>query len=152
MWSVLPGLPPPPPHDPRKIPSCNTHYCHPYNTCLTVNTYLFILFCFSYPAYMERTYSICIGNVFMILVLRDKTELNESTRKLVFTVLTVVCGFGTIILMVLRPSVDADGKENEANLQKAISVIPKQELRDSMRLLMTKDMLLLSTLFLFTGR
>lgn len=95
--------------------------------------------------------SICIGNVFMILVLRDKTELNESTRKLVFTVLTVVCGFGTIILMVLRPSVDADGKENEANLQKAISVIPKQELRDSMRLLMTKDMLLLSTLFLFTG-
>lgn len=88
----------------------------------------------------------------MILVLRDKTELNESTRKLVFIVLAVVCGFGTLILMVLRPSVDADGKENEVNLQKPISVIPKQELRDSMRLLMTKDMLLLSTLFLFTGR
>lgn len=95
--------------------------------------------------------SICIGNVFMILMLRDKAGLNESTRKLVFTVLAVVCGFGTLILMVLRPSVDADGKENEVNLQKPISVIPKQMLGDSMRLLMTKDMLLLSTLFMFIG-
>ncbi|XP_008182017.1 UNC93-like protein MFSD11 [Acyrthosiphon pisum] len=85
----------------------------------------------------------------MILVLRDKAELNESTRKLVFTVLAVVCGFGTLTLMALRPSVDADGEENEVNLQKPISVIPKQMLRDSMR--MTKDMLLLSPLFMFIG-
>lgn len=95
--------------------------------------------------------SICIGNVFVILVLRDKTELNESTRMLVFTVLAVVCGFGTLILMVLRPSVDAEGIENEVNFRKPNSMIPKKELKDSMRLLMTKDMLLLSTLFLFTG-
>ncbi|XP_027852589.2 UNC93-like protein MFSD11 isoform X1 [Aphis gossypii] len=95
--------------------------------------------------------SICIGNVFVILVLRDKTELNESTRMLVFTVLAVVCGFGTLILMILRPSVDAEDKENEVNFQKPNSMIPKKELKDSMRLLMTKDMLLLSTLFLFTG-
>ena len=87
----------------------------------------------------------------MILMLRDKAGLNESTRKLVFTVLAVVCGFGTLTLMALRPSVDADGEENEVNLQKPISVIPKQMLGDSMRLLMTKDMLLLSTLFMFIG-
>ncbi|KAE9544555.1 hypothetical protein AGLY_000096 [Aphis glycines] len=96
--------------------------------------------------------SICIGNVFVILVLCDKTELNESTRMLVFTVLAVVCGFGTLILMTLRPSVDVEDKENEVNFQKPNSMIPKKELKDSMRLLMTKDMLLLSTLFLFTGR
>ncbi|XP_026812896.1 UNC93-like protein MFSD11 [Rhopalosiphum maidis] len=95
--------------------------------------------------------SICIGNVFVILVLRDKTELNESVRMLVFTVLVVVCGFGTLILMVLRPSFDAKGKENEVYLRKSNSIIPKQKLKDSMRLLMTKDMLLLSTLFLYTG-
>jgi len=71
---------------------------------------------------------------------------------LVFTVLAVVCGFGTLILMVLRPSVDADGKENEANLQKPINMILRHKLRDSMMILMTKDMLLLSTLFLYTGR
>jgi hypothetical protein len=71
---------------------------------------------------------------------------------LVFTVLAVVCGFGTVILMFLRPSLDAKGKENEVYLQKSNSIIPKQKLKDSMKLLMTKDMLLLSTLFLYTGR
>ncbi|XP_025209177.1 UNC93-like protein MFSD11 [Melanaphis sacchari] len=97
------------------------------------------------------TISISIGNVFMILVFRNKTEFNKSTRTLVFTVLAVVCGFGTFILMVLRPPVDAEGKENEVNLWKSNSMNPKQKIKDSVRLLMTKHMLMLSTLFLFTG-
>lgn len=87
----------------------------------------------------------------MILVLGDKTELDESVRTLVFTVLAVVCAFGTLILMVLRPSVDVEGKENEINEQTKM-INPKQELKNSIKLLFTQDMSLLSTLFLFTGK
>lgn len=88
----------------------------------------------------------------MILVLGEKVELDESIRTLVFTVLAVVCAFGTIILMVLRPSIDDKGKENEVSEHQTTIVNPKQELKASMRLLLTKDMSLLSTLFLFTGK
>uniref|UniRef100_A0A2H8TZK1 UNC93-like protein MFSD11 n=1 Tax=Melanaphis sacchari TaxID=742174 RepID=A0A2H8TZK1_9HEMI len=94
--------------------------------------------------------SICIGNVFMILVFCDQTEFNKFTRILIFTVMAVVCSFGTLILMVLRPPVDAEGKKNEVNLWKSNSMNPKQKIKDSVRLLMTKHMLMLSTLFLFT--
>ncbi|XP_025209183.1 UNC93-like protein MFSD11 isoform X2 [Melanaphis sacchari] len=95
--------------------------------------------------------SICIGNVFMILVFCDQTEFNKFTRILIFTVMAVVCSFGTLILMVLRPPVDAEGKKNEVNLWKSNSMNPKQKIKGSVRLLMTKHMLMLSILFLFTG-
>lgn len=87
----------------------------------------------------------------MILVLRDKSELDESVRRLVFTVLAVVCAFGTLILIVLRPSLDAEGRENEVK-KGVMAVNPKQELKASMRLLLTRDMSLLSIIFFFTGK
>ncbi|XP_025415301.1 UNC93-like protein MFSD11 [Sipha flava] len=94
--------------------------------------------------------SICVGNMFMILVLRDKSDLDETVRRLVFTVLAVVCAFGTLILIVLRPSLDAEGRENEVK-KGVMAVNPKQELKASMRLLLTTDMSLLSIIFFFTG-
>lgn len=86
----------------------------------------------------------------MILVLGDKTEWDESTRTLVFTVLAVVCVFGSLTLIALRPSVDAEGKTNEVK-ERTTMRNPKQELKNAIRLLLTKDMSLLSTCFLFTG-
>jgi hypothetical protein len=89
--------------------------------------------------------------MFMILVLRDKSDLDETVRRLVFTVLAVVCAFGTLILIVLRPSLDAEGRENEVK-KGVMAVNPKQELKASMRLLLTTDMSLLSIIFFFTGK
>lgn len=111
-----------------------------FKYCIITNVLIFLVWC-----------SICIGNVFMILVLRDKAEWDNSVSNLVFTVLAVVCVFGTLILMVLRPSLDVQGRENEVEQQQMTNVNPIQEMKKSISLFLTKDMCLLSTLFFFTG-
>ncbi|VVC33264.1 Hypothetical protein CINCED_3A015896 [Cinara cedri] len=94
--------------------------------------------------------SICIGNLFIILMLGDKTDMDKSVRDLMFTVLAALCACGTLTLVALRPSVDSEDRKNELKQRTAV-VDPVHELKKSMKLLLTKDMLLLSTSFLFVG-
>lgn len=87
----------------------------------------------------------------MILVLCDKNELDKSAKNLIFVVLAVVGGFGTLILIMLQPSTDATGRPNEMKQGTDDKANPIQELKNSTSLFLTNDMRLLSTLFFFTG-
>lgn len=89
-----------------------------------------------------------LGNTFVFFALHDKTHLDESTRTLVFTVLISVCFLGTLFFLLLRSSVSAEGIENE----KAETLNPIQEIKNSLSLFLTEDMCLLNMSFFFTGK
>lgn len=86
--------------------------------------------------------------MFIIVLLRDKSELDEPSRRVVFVTLALVSGLGTMLLMLLRPVVDADGVEVERKQRIAV----QKQLKDTARLLLTKDMLHLCGLFAFVGK
>ncbi|XP_050544006.1 UNC93-like protein MFSD11 isoform X2 [Daktulosphaira vitifoliae] len=91
--------------------------------------------------------SMFLGNTFVYFVLRDKSHLDESTRTLLFTVLTVVCFLGTLLFLLLRSSVSFEGAENEQGIPLSIT----NELKNSIALFLTEDMCLLNMSFFFTG-
>lgn len=86
--------------------------------------------------------------MFIIILLRDKSELDEPSRRFVFITLALVSGLGTMFLMLLRPVVNADGVEIERKQQIAV----QKQLKDTVLLLLTKDMLQLCGLFAFVGK
>lgn len=88
-----------------------------------------------------------LGNTFVFIALRDKNHLDESTRTLVFTVLIVVCCIGTLLFLLLRSAVSAEGTANE----QGDTLNPIQEIKNSMSLFLTEDMCLLNMSFFFTG-
>lgn len=93
-------------------------------------------------------FSMFLGNTFVFFAFRDKSHLDEATRTLVFTVLIVVCFLGTLLFLLLRSPVSAEGTENE----RGDTLNPIQEIKNSMSLFLTEDMCLLNMSFFFTGK
>lgn len=98
--------------------------------------------------------SLFLGNTFVFFVFQGKEQIDESTRHLVFSVLLGVALLGIIFLFCLRPATvpdtvsatDSDDKEIE------IAVTPLEALKNAFRFFFTRDMLVLSVCFFYTGK
>lgn len=97
--------------------------------------------------------SLFLGNTFVFFVFQGKAEIDASTRTLVFTVLIAVAVIGVIFLAMLRlptipdtvSAMETDDKELEIQLG------PLDALKNAVAFFFTKDMLLLSVCFVYTG-
>uniref|UniRef100_A0A336MQ22 UNC93-like protein MFSD11 n=1 Tax=Culicoides sonorensis TaxID=179676 RepID=A0A336MQ22_CULSO len=97
--------------------------------------------------------SLFLGNTFVYFVFQGKEKIDAETRLLVFSVLIGVAILGVIFLLCLRSAqipetisaADSDDKEIE------IVLSPIETLKNAVKFFFTKDMLLLSVCFLYTG-
>jgi len=85
-----------------------------------------------------------IGNIFVYFQFQGKEDIDKDTRNLVGIVLLSVTAAGTVLMLVLRPTPWA---ETEGEPKKS----PIQALKDSAKFLLTKDMMMLSVTFFYTG-
>jgi preprotein translocase subunit SecG len=87
------------------------------------------------------------GNLFVYFQFQGKTHIDAHTRLSVFLVLLVIAAIGIIFLLLLRPAQSADGEmvqKDEGG--------PLNALRRAFALLITKEMILLSITFFYTGK
>jgi hypothetical protein len=98
------------------------------------------------------------GNLFVYITFQGKTHIDQETRTLVFSVLIAVAILGLIFLAGLRrveetrvETVESnDGDYNDRETQSENQVI--KVFKSSVRLFVTKEMLLLSVAFFYTGK
>lgn len=96
------------------------------------------------------------GNLFVFYQFQGKTHIDEATRTLVFSVLIGVGFLGVLFLFALRPLEDTrvvNGNDNEADDELESSshgVIAA--FKNSVDLFCTREMLLLSLTFFYTGK
>lgn len=90
--------------------------------------------------------SLFFGNMFVYFAFQGKDVIDKDTRTLVFTVLTVVCCLGVVVLILLRPAVRADGELVAKDVNG-----PLHALKSSAALFITRDMFLLNICFVYTG-
>jgi hypothetical protein len=96
------------------------------------------------------------GNLFVYFQFQGKTHIDEATRTLVFSVLIGVGFVGFFFLTALRPLEDTrvvSGADVEADDEldtpsNGVTIAFK----NSINLFMTKEMLLLSLTFFYTGK
>jgi len=88
--------------------------------------------------------SIFIGNIFVYFMFAGEQFISTSVRTTVGVVLLSITGAGVLVMLLLRPTPWARDivASNES---------PTEALRNSGRLFMTRDMLMLSITFLYTG-
>lgn len=96
------------------------------------------------------------GNLFVYFQFQGKTHIDEATRTLVFSVLIGVGVLGFIFLTALRPVHDtsvrhASDIETDDELETTSSAVVVA-FRNSVNLFFTKEMLLLSLTFFYTGK
>lgn len=99
--------------------------------------------------------SMFFGNLFVFFQFQGKNHIDEETRNVVFTALIAVGTIGLFFLIALRPLRDStvvtgaerDDELDNPNMMKASLAI----FRSSVKLILTKDMLLLSLTFFYTG-
>jgi len=84
-----------------------------------------------------------IGNTFVFFAFQGKTDIDSSTRTMVVLVLLAICIAGSLTFLLLRPTPWATDS--------AASEGPVQILKSSWNLFCTKQMLMLSTTFFYTG-
>lgn len=97
--------------------------------------------------------SLLFGNLFVYFQFQETTQgqpphINRDKRFVVFIVLLVVACIGTLLMLALRPPPQNEGgieRENR-NANGAVDAFVR-----SIRLLFTRDMMLLSVSFFFTG-
>lgn len=99
--------------------------------------------------------SMFFGNLFVYFQFQGKTHIDEATRTLVFSVLIGVGFLGVLFLFALRPLQDTqvvNGNDNEADdeLESTSSGVVIA-FKNSVDLFCTKEMLLLSLTFFYTG-
>lgn len=95
-----------------------------------------------------------IGNLFVFYQFQGKDHIDESTRSSVFIVLTAVAIVGVIFLGLLRRvhhtyETTADGDRDLDYKPRDNSAI--SAFKNAIKLFFTRDMLLLSITFLYTG-
>lgn len=96
------------------------------------------------------------GNLFVYFQFQGKTHIDEQTRTLVFSVLIGVGILGFFFLTALRPLENhhvihaSDFSEADDELEKPTSGVVVA-FRNSVNLFFTKEMLLLSLTFFYTG-
>lgn len=98
------------------------------------------------------------GNLFVFFQFQGKTHIDQETRTLVFSVLIAVGILGFVFLAVLRPipttqvvhanDCEDDKEEDEQNSASNSMLIA---FKSSIRLFFTRDMILLSITFFYTG-
>lgn len=101
-------------------------------------------------------YSMFFGNLFVFFQFQGKTHIDEQTRTLVFSVLIAVGILGFLFLTALRPVHDtqvshANDIEADDDLEKPSNGVVVA-FRNSVKLFFTKEMLLLSLTFFYTGK
>jgi hypothetical protein len=96
------------------------------------------------------------GNLFVYFQFQGKTHIDEATRTLVFSVLIGVGILGFFFLTALRPLEDTrvvNGADNEADDElDSSSGGVMIAFKNSIHLFFTKEMLLLSLTFFYTGK
>lgn len=88
--------------------------------------------------------SMVFGNIFVYFQFRGQTIIDEHTRYVVFGALTAVSFLGLLVLVLLPKPGQGSGRED-------IASTPTEELVKSLKLFRTKEMMLLSVTFLYTG-
>jgi len=88
--------------------------------------------------------SIFIGNTFVYFMFTGEEFISTKVRTTVGTVLLAVTGAGICTMLLLRPTPWAS---NTASANES----PSKALQSSLKLFLTKDMLMLSVTFLYTG-
>ncbi|KAJ8730204.1 hypothetical protein PYW07_017242 [Mythimna separata] len=97
--------------------------------------------------------SMFFGNLFVFIKFQGKTQIDADTRNVVFGALTGVCAVGLVFLMLLRPAKrmpnieDAKGEMVTHEVQDS----PMDAFKGALKLFCTRDMLLLSVTFIYTG-
>ncbi|KAF9806441.1 hypothetical protein SFRURICE_001236 [Spodoptera frugiperda] len=97
--------------------------------------------------------SMFFGNLFVFIKFQGKTQIDAETRNVVFGALTGVCAVGLVFLMLLRPAKrmpnieDAKGEIVTHEVQES----PLDAFKGALKLFCTRDMLLLSVTFIYTG-
>lgn len=96
--------------------------------------------------------SMFFGNLFVYYQFQNKDHIDEETRTLVIGVLTAVAVLGVLFLATLRfvpdnSNTDTELQQNQSPLDRS-----KVALVSAGKLFLTKDMLLLSMAFLYTGK
>ncbi|XP_069849018.1 UNC93-like protein MFSD11 isoform X2 [Dipodomys merriami] len=106
-------------------------------------------------------FSLFFGNLYIYFAWQGKTQISESDRRTVFIALTVISLVGTVLFFLIRKpdpenvlgedesSEDQEPEVNESaqsNMTKAVEAFKK-----SLRLCVTKEMLLLSVTTAYTG-
>jgi len=90
-----------------------------------------------------------IGNVFVYTQFQGKDKIDDATRNTVGVVLLSVTCAGIICMFFLRRPATSNSDSTEDPPQSRPS--PAQALKESFRLFLTKDMLLLCLTFFYTG-
>ncbi|XP_049940145.1 UNC93-like protein MFSD11 [Schistocerca serialis cubense] len=90
--------------------------------------------------------SMFFGNLFVYFKFQGKTHIDHETRMVVFIVLIVLAAVGIVFLLVLRPAERADGEMVGKD-----TTGPLTALKKAFRLFFTKDMMLLTLTFFYTG-
>jgi MFS family permease len=111
--------------------------------------------------------SILFGNLFVYFAFDSQTTISDKTRYIVYGTLTAVGALGTLVLLLLRgrqrgradwPSSGAGACEKQqhkpdlAGQQQQGTVTAWGQFVEALRLAKTRDMILLSAAFLFTGQ
>ncbi|XP_072932100.1 UNC93-like protein MFSD11 [Epargyreus clarus] len=96
--------------------------------------------------------SLFFGNLFVFIKFQGKTHIDLETRNVVFGALTAVCAVGIVFLLLLRPMRRApviDDVKSEMVIHEPEG--PMEAFKGALRLFCTRDMLLLSVTFIYTG-
>lgn len=82
---------------------------------------------------------------------QGKTIIDEQTRTLVFLVLLGVSAVGIVFLLFLRPAGSATDSEDGVQTPLPVESGPMHALKRAFALFRTKEMILLSCTFFYTG-
>ena len=96
--------------------------------------------------------SMFFGNLFVYYQFQNKEHIDEQTRILVIAVLTALAVLGVVFLATLRYVPDNSRMDTELQQTQSSWDRSKIALVSAGRLFLTKDMLLLSMAFLYTGK
>lgn len=92
------------------------------------------------------------GNLFVYYEFQNKDQIDYQTRSLVIGVLTGVAVLGVIFLATLRYVPDNSTVDTELRQPQTPWDSARVAFRSAGQLFMTRDMLLLSMAFLYTGK
>ncbi|KAM8706516.1 hypothetical protein ACLKA7_010736 [Drosophila subpalustris] len=95
--------------------------------------------------------SMFFGNLFVYYQFQDKTHIDKQTRDLVIGVLTAVAVLGIVFLLALRFMPNNAEQDNELEEKQTGCGQAVYALKSAGKLFLTKNMLLLSLAFFYTG-
>lgn len=101
--------------------------------------------------------SMFFGNLFVYFQFQGQTHIQEGTRQLVFSVLIAVAVLGLLFLAVLKNPkhfevvITDDNNDADSEDQQSVMANVVHEFKAALKLFTTRDMMLLSLTFLYTG-